>query len=560
MCIIGAAPALPAGTEFPAMYPDSAEFERALRRVPAFPEARTHSVTGIVVPHHLAAAELMALGFRAAEGRDLKRIILLSPDHFKRSRSPVATTRRGFETAWGGVPVDTEAVRSLLAGKAPVSDSALFAKEHGVHALLPFIARLFPDASIVPVAIRIDSKIEDWDLLVDELVPLVNDSTLIVQSTDFSHYLGLRKARLHDQETMNTLALGDARSAAALRQPDHLDSRAAQYVHMTLQRRLGHRGHCVIGNRNSQDGSVIHQATTTSYVVQVFEKEQAHGWPARAGEEVWYFGGDTFFGRNVLPLLSKPERFEEVIGRITRITGGAPLVVNLEGIMIPRVADPHAQRPLAMPEDFALKCLRTLNVRAVGLANNHSLDLGPRGLEHTVDFLRNSGIEPFVHGETLDLGKFRIIGLTDLVNESHPRLDRLGEREISKITGSLGNGKPGIAFVHWGEEWKPELQPRQEKVLGWLTAPVGGKTIVEDGREMTYQPSRGSLALVIGAHPHEASLKFHLRAGRRVLVAPSIGNLIFDQPQGDGSLVEVRFFPCGTHATRLIPIGNTLSR
>jgi AmmeMemoRadiSam system protein B len=84
----------------------------------------------------------------------------------------------------------------------------------------------------VPIALRIDSKREDWLMLVDALVPLVNSKTLVVQSTDFSHYLDLGKARRCDQQTMNALALGDAEAIAGLRQPDHLDSKAAQFVQM----------------------------------------------------------------------------------------------------------------------------------------------------------------------------------------------------------------------------------------------------------------------------------------------------------------------------------------
>ena len=123
-----------------------------------------------------------------------------------------------------------------------VAESALFAKEHGVHAVLPFVARFFPKAKIVPVALRIDSKRQDWLTLVDALVPLVDSKTLVVQSTDFSHYLDHGKARRRDQQTMNTLAPGDPEAVARLRQPEHLDSRAAQFVQMALQRRLHDAG------------------------------------------------------------------------------------------------------------------------------------------------------------------------------------------------------------------------------------------------------------------------------------------------------------------------------
>ena len=88
------------------------------------------------------------------------------------------------------------------------------------------------------MALRVDSKREDWLVLVDALALLVDSKTLVIQSTDFSHYLDHGKARRRDQQTMNTLALNDPEAVTRLRQPAHLDSKAAQFVQMALQRRV----------------------------------------------------------------------------------------------------------------------------------------------------------------------------------------------------------------------------------------------------------------------------------------------------------------------------------
>ena len=50
-------------------------------------------VTGITVPHHLLAADLIARGFWAASAGHYKRIILISPDHFRKVSKPFGTTR-----------------------------------------------------------------------------------------------------------------------------------------------------------------------------------------------------------------------------------------------------------------------------------------------------------------------------------------------------------------------------------------------------------------------------------------------------------------------------------
>src|SRR5256885_10394901 len=80
---------------FGAMYADgTALLESIAREQPsARPDLR---VTGISVPHHLLAADLIARGFWAASANTYERVIVLSPDHFNRSRRPMATTRRHF--------------------------------------------------------------------------------------------------------------------------------------------------------------------------------------------------------------------------------------------------------------------------------------------------------------------------------------------------------------------------------------------------------------------------------------------------------------------------------
>ena len=366
---------------FAAMYDDPSVFEQALAKESVAPPTG-HRVTGITVPHHLVAADLIARGFRCASGGNYERIILLSPDHFRRSRLPFATARGTFETVFGDVACDEAAVGSLLAACPKTADSALFAKEHGVHAVLPFVAKFFPKAKLVPIALRIDSKREDWLALVDALAPLVDSKTLIVQSTDFSHYLAHGKARRHDQQTLNALALGDPEAVLRLRQPGHLDSKAAQFVQMALQRRVHRASPIVIANRNSQAYTRMRLEQTTSYIVQVYEPDDppAAAWPPGPGEMVWFFAGDTFFGRGVASLLSRPDRAEAVRETILRITQGHPLAVNLEGVIADSLPDAkRVRRALVMEKEFTLDWLKALNVRLAGLSNNHALDGGETG-------------------------------------------------------------------------------------------------------------------------------------------------------------------------------------
>ncbi|MFZ2087615.1 MAG: AmmeMemoRadiSam system protein B, partial [Desulfobaccales bacterium] len=360
-----AGPDRPLGKEaFPPLFPDPGVFLTAINHCRAQPLLQ--KVTGLTVPHHLLAADLMAGAFARVQGQGYRLIIILTPDHFSRSRTPFAVTRRDFETALGKLVTDRRTVDHLAANPF-VSESNLFSHEHGVQAILPFIAHYFPRALVVPIAMRSTSQPAQWEALARTLAPLLGPDTLVVQSTDFSHYLSHQEARRRDQETLRVLSGGDPREVLSLTEPAHLDSRGCQYLQLRLQRQVFGAGPTVIANRNSQEYTGESLAKTTSYIIQVYSRE-----PAPIDEaQSFFFGGDTFCGRYVAKKLAPPESREALVKEVRHITNGKSLILNLEGVIKARCPESPGPYTLCMEDSLALPLLRGLNVRAVTLANNH---------------------------------------------------------------------------------------------------------------------------------------------------------------------------------------------
>jgi AmmeMemoRadiSam system protein B len=530
----------------PALFTGKDRFARAIAREQGRHVA-LNDVSGIAVPHHLLAIDLIAQGFALAAGRDYRRVIVLSPDHFKRARRPFAVTRRDFATPLGPVRSDRQAVAFLLAACDCIAESSLLAREHGVHALLPFIAHHFPRARVVTIALRIDSVEADWRRLIDALKPLMTADTLIVQSTDFSHYLPYHEAKARDQYTMKVIAAGDRAALAQLSQPGNLDSRAGQYVHMLLQRELFDAAPIVITNRNSQGYSTQLQRRTTSYIPQLYRRPAPRDercvaaprtLPQRTGEQVFFFAGDTFFGRHVAPRLQRPAAADVLRRSILEVTRGLPLIVNLEGVPLAEMPSKLSEQQLAMPRALTIDWLRSLEVRAVGIANNHALDFGSRELDSAVAALQAQGIIVLRQGEIANLGPFRLAALTDLSNTGTPSRELMTPALIDALQGNA-SATPLFAFVHWGREYERTATPRTRALATAL--------------------SRAGVELIIGSHPHVASHGLELIGGK-TLLAHSLGNFIFDQPgcARDGALLEVRFFAEGSWAARWHPIGNPL--
>lgn len=528
---------------FPVHHRDAAPFRDAIAAEAGRP-ASAARLTGITVPHHLAAAHLIARGFHAASGFSYDRVIVISPDHFMRSAKPFATTTRGFETVLGPVAADAEGAAALLRHPALVEESCLFGREHGVRALMPFLNKALPGARVLPVAISLRARPADWDLLAGILAPLVGERTLVVQSTDFSHYLPHALARMHDQQTLNLLAAGEPSALHALRQPGHLDSLGAMHVQLALQARLHGARPLVVASENQQQYTGADLAETTSYMVILFTRppdEEAALLAHDDAAEIVLFAGDTHFGRAMTPLLADPDRAERLRAEVIAVTRGRPLVVNLEGVLLPQVPAGLPHLTIAMPEDLAVDWLQALGVRAVGLANNHVMDLGPNGLAESVRALDAVGIEHFGQGEALDLGPFVVVGLTDLDSTGRPQLDLVTPELLDRLS-LAGNQKPVVAFVHWGREYVDRPSPREQMLA----------------EEMRLR----GVSAIVGAHPHVASRGLDALSGGDVLQVYSLGNFLFDQTAAvsSGAMLELRVFPQGTFFGRLVPLPDFFDR
>ena len=524
------------GSGIPSLYPDRAPFLAAIEkeRPRQKPDVR---LTGIAVPHHLLAADLIARGFWAASAGSYDRIILVSPDHFNRSRRPLATTRQDIETPFGIVRNDDAATSRLLSNGALFDESDLFKQEHGIAAVLPFVKYFFPDARIVPIVASYGSTRADWDAAVAMLEALVEPGTLVVQSTDYSHYLTQQVAVRRDQETLNVIAANDVDTLAQLRQPDHMDSKGSQYIQMRLQDGKKARA-TVIASRSSAEYSSIGSATT-SYIVTAYSREVEDGSKLKYDDqEIVYFGGDTFIGRWFTRPLADPEIARHVVAKVRAVTAGAPLIVNLEGVLLDD--PPYGVNPdlHVMHASLAVPILKALNVRAASLANNHSHDLGAAGLRETAAILKRVGITPLQHMQAVDLGRFGLIAVNFIGSRDHRGYPVAKSPADLQSLCRIKARSPLFALVHWGEEYHRVARDADYTAAQALhTCGVTG---------------------IIGAHSHHAAQRVEAMQGGEFAMVFSLGNLLFDQrgERVSSALVELRLFKQGTFATRLVPLPN----
>jgi AmmeMemoRadiSam system protein B len=525
-----------AAEAFSSMYSDAAVFVRAIEKErPA--QAPKLTTTGITTPHHLLAADLIARAFWTTAGNSYERIVILSPDHFRKSHHVLATTRRSFETVFGFVSTDLNAAETLLNNNELVEESDLFASEHGIGALLPFVRYFLPDTPIVPVALSIGSTPKEWEAATEALTKIITPRTLVIQSTDFSHYLSPQVAAARDQETLNVLGEGNPSAIARLHQSNHLDSKAAQYVQMVLQKSVFGSHASIIANRNQVEYAPL-STSTTSYVVVVYTHDAFEASVLRYDDQkVFYFGGDVFPGRWLTTPLARPESRSNVIDIVRKLTGGGAMIVNLEGVMMDEPPPGLNDDLHVFDTAIAAPILKGFNVIAAGIANNHSFDLGPNGIKETLRSLEKLNIRPSEHMRVLDMGTFRLIALNFIGTRAYTRYPVIREGDIESIC-RMAIKPPVVALVHWGEEYTSEANP----------------LVIRDAEAI----HNCGITVIVGAHSHQAVTRPIAMWGGEFQMVYSLGNLLFDQrsPRASSAILELRIFNQGTVATRIIPAPN----
>jgi AmmeMemoRadiSam system protein B len=175
------------------------------------PAAEAPPPKALILPHagYVYSGAVAARGYeRLRRHRDrYRRVVLLGPAHRAWIEGVALPGAEAFRTPAGDVPLDAEAVPQLEAHGVPVSPAA-HAREHSLEVHLPFLQAVLDEFTLVPLVVG--------DVAPDEVGAVLDllwggEETLIVVSTDLSHYLPYEAARARDAATCRAITAFDAR-------------------------------------------------------------------------------------------------------------------------------------------------------------------------------------------------------------------------------------------------------------------------------------------------------------------------------------------------------------
>ncbi len=175
------------------------------------------SVMGLIVPHaglHYSG-RTAAYGFRAAQRLEPELVAVISPLHSAHP-APLLTTAHGsYETPLGRVEVDLESLglvqdlldRRMNLGLIPIKNDT----EHSLEIELPFMQVLWPQFRLLPIMMR-DQSIRVSERLAEVVAEVLAERrSLVVASSDLSHFHQQLQANLLDSELQRRLERFDPR-------------------------------------------------------------------------------------------------------------------------------------------------------------------------------------------------------------------------------------------------------------------------------------------------------------------------------------------------------------
>ena len=200
-------PAAVAGLFYPGERGALAAEVQALLDGAADPAPSATFPKAIVVPHagyiYSGAVAARAYSEMAAARSVVRRVVLLGPVHRVPVRGLAFPGAEAFATPLGTVPIDPAALRALRDLPQVVKSDPAHALEHSLEVQLPFLQTVLGEFTLVPLAVGTASVAEVAQVL-ERLWG--GPETLIVISTDLSHYHRYDEARRVDAATLARIA------------------------------------------------------------------------------------------------------------------------------------------------------------------------------------------------------------------------------------------------------------------------------------------------------------------------------------------------------------------
>lgn len=164
----------------------------------------------LIVPHAGIdySGNVAAWGFGQIDKKEYQRVILLGASHRAYFDHAAIDGSNSWETPLGKVDIDHDLIDAFIDENYKIRiDSRPHLDEHGLEIELIFLQKVLTDFTIIPVLVSNPSE-GTIKSLADKISQYLDEKTLLVVSTDLSHYPPWQIANHVDNETIESILAG----------------------------------------------------------------------------------------------------------------------------------------------------------------------------------------------------------------------------------------------------------------------------------------------------------------------------------------------------------------
>jgi AmmeMemoRadiSam system protein B/AmmeMemoRadiSam system protein A len=183
----------------------------------ASPPTIADPIFAVVAPHagYQFSGPVAAYTYAALRGRKFSRVVVIAPSHFEAFDFTSVYDGDAYQTPLGAVRIDktfaaqltkmSPTIKLSTRGHAPTKEGT----EHALEVELPWLQQVLGDFTLVPIVMG-DQSYESSRALGVAMAKLIQDGdTLIVASSDLSHYHPYEQAVKIDHKTLSALQTWD---------------------------------------------------------------------------------------------------------------------------------------------------------------------------------------------------------------------------------------------------------------------------------------------------------------------------------------------------------------
>lgn len=182
----------------------------------------TKALKALIMPHAgyiysglTAAHACLALESRTAKAaHDIKKVIVMGPDHRTGMDHCAVSCVAAYQTPLGQIPLHRDA--EFLAGQSDIFQKALGCDktEHSIEVVLPFLQFSLDHFELIPIVMGQISR-KDLKVCAGSIEKLIDKDTLVVASSDLSHYFPWAEAVKRDRQTIEMILKLDSEQVAS---------------------------------------------------------------------------------------------------------------------------------------------------------------------------------------------------------------------------------------------------------------------------------------------------------------------------------------------------------